>query len=94
MKDDQIYLKHVLEAILKIEKYVENISEDQFMNKEVIQDACIRQIMMIGEAVKQISDELKNLNKDVYWKQIAGMRDKLIHDYLGVDLEAVWETIK
>ncbi len=94
MKDDSVYLKHMLQAISRIESYTEGISRKEFANKTLIQDAVIRQIEIIGEASKQVSSDLKKKSLSVPWKDIAGMRDKLVHDYLGVDINAVWATVE
>lgn len=91
-KDDQVYLKHILEAITWIEEYIKNVSREEYLDNHLIQDGVIRQVGIIGEATKHLSTEFKENYGNVSWKDIAGMRDKLIHDYLGVDLEAVWET--
>ncbi len=94
MKDAGVYIKHILGAIEKIEKYTKNVTKAQFLEKSLIQDAVIRQIEIIGEASKLVSNKIKSKNTKIPWKDIAGMRDKLIHAYFGVDLEAVWETLK
>ncbi len=91
-KDDSVYLRHILDAIEKIKEYLQKINESEFSQNSLVQDAVIRQLGIIGEAVKRLSPELRKIHKDFPWKDIAGMRDKLIHDYFGVDLEAVWLT--
>ncbi|HSK75491.1 MAG TPA: DUF86 domain-containing protein [Thermoanaerobaculia bacterium] len=91
MSRSDLYLQHVLDAIGKIERYVE-VGYDEFMNASHWQDAVIRQLEIIGEAVKRISPELLRQRPDIPWRRIAGMRDVLIHDYMGVDLEAVWQV--
>ena len=91
-KDSQVYLKHILEAITWIEEYIKDISREDCLDNHLIQDGVIRQIGIIGEAAKHLTDEFKKNYKNVSWKDIAGMRDKLVHDYFGVDIEAVWET--
>jgi uncharacterized protein with HEPN domain len=93
-KDDSIYVEHILECIERILKYTDGISKDKFSKDEMIQDAVIRNIEIIGEASKKISQNFRKSNSHVPWKEIAGMRDKLIHDYLGVDIEVIWRTIK
>lgn len=91
-RDDSVYLRHILDAIAKIERYVQDVDADSFFQEEMRQDAVIRQIEIIGEATKRVSADLRNKHFHVPWQDITGMRDKLIHDYLGVDLKRVWAT--
>jgi uncharacterized protein with HEPN domain len=93
-RDDSVYLKHIRDAILKIEGYTKRVSVSSFKTDTLIQDGVIRQIEIIGEATKRLSDEIRKDNKDVPWEDIAGMRDKFIHDYFGVDIEKVWLTVQ
>lgn len=93
-KDNSFFLNHILESISKISSYLGEITQEQFLNNSLIQDATIRQLEIIGEAVKNISVEIRDSHKDIPWQDIAGMRDKLIHHYFGIDLDLVWHTIK
>lgn len=93
-KDDLVYLQHILDSIKWIESYVSDISQEQFLVDHLVQDAVIRQIEIIGEASKKLSNSLKQKYPNTPWKDIAGMRDKLIHGYFGVDIEAVWVTVE
>ena len=90
--NDSIYLQHILDAIQKISLYLQGIDKDKFLKNSLIQDGVIRQLEIIGEATKQISLELRDQQSSIPWSQMAGMRDKLIHHYFGVDLETVWLT--
>ena len=90
MKGDRLYLRHILDAIEKIENYVA-VGRDLFVSTSHWQDAVIRQLEIIGEASKKLSKQLCLRYTDVPWRRIAGLRDVLIHDYMGVDVIAVWE---
>ena len=89
---DRLYLGHVLEAIDAIADFTRD-GKTAFMTDRKTQSAVIRQIEVIGEAVKQLSESLTRSAPDVPWKLIAGTRDRLIHAYFKVDLEAVWSMV-
>ena len=93
-RDDSVYLKHIRDAVLKIESYTKKLSSATFNKDTLIQDAVIRQIEIIGEATKRLSEKIRKGSTDIPWDDIAGMRDKLIHDYFGVDIEKVWITVQ
>jgi uncharacterized protein with HEPN domain len=91
-REDTVYLKHIRDAIARVEEYIQGVDESAFRKSSLIQDAVIRQIEIIGEAVKRLSPQFRSSCPDIPWQDIAGMRDKLIHDYFGVDIEKVWIT--
>ena len=93
-RDDSVYLRHILDAISRIEEYLHGVDEEIFYQHYLVQDGVIRQLEIIGEASKRLSREVRASCPNVPWPDIAGMRDKLIHDYFGVDLEAVWLTAR
>lgn len=93
-KDPRIFIEHVLECIEKIEEYVKDATKDDFFRSTQLQDAVIRRIEIIGEAIKNLPMEIKEKYPDIAWKDIVGMRDVLIHGYFGVDLELTWKVAK
>ena len=93
-KDDFIFIEHIIDAIKKIEKYTESININEFINNELIQDGVIRNFEIIGEATKKLSKEFIGKYTGIPWKKVAGMRDILAHDYIGIDLWAIWDTIE
>ena len=93
MKEDRVYLLHIAEAIASIQDYAA-VGKNDFFARKMVQDAVIRNLEIIGEAVKHISPQTRLLAPEVPWQKIAGLRDVLIHDYFGVDLETVWLVVE
>ena len=93
MRDYTLYLKDILAAIESIEDFIAGMDLDTFQIDDKTTSAVMRKLEIIGEAVKQIPDEIRQKHSQVPWKEMAGMRDKLIHFYFGVDYHLVWKTI-
>jgi uncharacterized protein with HEPN domain len=93
-KDPKVFLSHILDSIELIEEYSKGVQEARFHKKRELQDAIIRRLEIIGEAVKNLSVTFKAKYPDIPWKQIAGMRDILIHEYFDVDLFLTWKVVK
>ncbi|MCD6595429.1 DUF86 domain-containing protein [bacterium] len=91
MKKDIIRVKHILDSIEKIESLIQQ-GREVYYSDETVQDSIIRKLEIIGEAVKYLSPEFTNRYPEISWKEFAGMRDVLIHQYFGVDLEVVWRV--
>lgn len=92
-KDDRVYLLHMLEAIGQIREYTRELDYHRFKSSRLVQDGVIRQLEILGEATKNLSSTTRAKAPDIPWKDMAGMRDVLVHQYFGVDLDAVWATV-
>ena len=94
LKNQKPLLQHILDEIDFILKYTKDISFKTLVNDEILQRAIARSLEIIGEAVKQMSEDFKEQNKEIEWKKIAGFRDILIHRYFNIDWEIVWDIIQ
>lgn len=92
-KDPKIFLRHIIESIEWIEAYSKNLTKEDFFKSQQVQDALIRRVEIIGEAVKNLPGDFKEKHPSIPWQEIAGMRDVLIHEYFGVALNQVWVVI-
>jgi len=92
MKDDSIYIEHIIVSIERILFYIAEIDRSSFLKDLKTQDAVVRQLEIIGEATKKISFDFREKYPNIPWLDMAGMRDRLIHDYIDVDFEIVWKT--
>ncbi len=93
MKEDKPYVLHILDSISKLQGQCRGLGKENFVSNEVMREYGVRKLEIIGEAVKQLSGKLKEAHTEVEWQKIAGMRDKLIHHYMGVDYGIVWDAI-
>jgi uncharacterized protein with HEPN domain len=90
---DEVYLRHILEALDRIVTYTRD-GRDRFMADQMVQDATVRNLEIVGEATKRLSPEVRTAHPDIPWASMSGMRDVLIHNYMGVDLGIVWEVVE
>lgn len=89
-----LYISDILKSINKIEEYTREIKENEFNNNSLIQDAILRRLEIIGEAVRNLPKEFKEQYTGIPWDRIAGMRNIVAHEYFGVNLKRVWKTVK
>jgi uncharacterized protein with HEPN domain len=92
-RDARVHVAEIRESIAKIEEYTVSIDSDCFLRNSQIQDAVLRRLEIIGEAVKHIPKEIRRQHPEVPWKEIAGLRDVLIHEYFGVKPERIWKVV-
>ena len=93
MKDDAVYLQHVLECIARIEQYTKS-GRTEFMASTLIQDGVVRNLQTLGQSVLKLSEALQSSHPEVDWKSIIGLRNVLVHDYLGVSITRIWEIVE
>ena len=93
-RDPRLYLDEILESITQIETYTAGLTAEQYQGNQLVQDAVVRRLEIIGEAVKHLPAEIKEQHSEVPWKRIAGTRDVLIHEYFGVDVDLTWAVVK
>lgn len=94
MKDDRLYLIHIKECIERIESYIVGKDKRQFLDSTLIQDAIIRNLQVLAESTQRLSDDIKENRSEVDWFKIAGFRNVLVHDYLGIEIERVWNVLE
>ena len=87
------YLRDILDAIMKTRQFVEGMDFDGFCSDDKTVFAVVRALEIIGEATKKIPDEVRERYPDLHWREMAGLRDKLAHDYFGANLDVVWKTV-
>lgn len=93
-KEPKEYLKHIQDECLYVISVSENLSFDDFLEDETLKRAVVRSLEIIGEATKKIPNDIKVKWNTIQWKNMAGMRDRLIHDYMGVNYTIVWDVVK
>lgn len=94
MDKDQNYLKHILDSIAFLEDFINDKNFDEFRSSRAVQNVIIRELEVIGEAAKRLSENFKNKYSEIPWKDISGMRDRLIHDYFKIDYKIVWQVVQ
>ena len=93
-RDDSVYLHPILDAINLIEEYTKEMTENEFLSNSMAHDAVVRQIEIIGEAARHISEEFKEKHSKLPWWKMTGIRNKVIHEYFIVNYAIVWDTVK
>ena len=91
---DKVRLQHALEAISKIQEYIEGETIESFAENTMVLDACLRQFQIVGEACNKVSKELQEENNSIPWRQIIGLRIIVVHQYFGVDEKVIWDIIQ
>ena len=93
MKDNKIYLEDIISSIKKIEKYINDISFEEFSDNEMIVDAVVRNLEIIGEAARNLEDDFKEINSHIPWRNMIGLRNIMIHEYFGIALNIIWKIV-
>ena len=90
----KLYIKDILDSIKNIRDYTNGLTSEEFRDRKIVIDAVVRNFEIIGEAAKNIPDNVKSLHRQIPWREMSGMRNKVIHEYFGIDLDIVWKTIQ
>ena len=93
MRDYKLYLDDIIEATKRIEKYTKGLTLERFKKNDLTIDGVVRNLEIIGEAVKNIPTNVKDKHPDIEWKKIAGLRDILAHEYFGIDVDILWDIV-
>lgn len=94
MKEDRLYLIHIEESLDKIHEYIADLDFPDFIQKSLVQDAVLRNLQVLAESTQRLSTDFKAAHPEIEWYKIAGLRNILVHDYLGIDMETVWLVVK
>lgn len=90
----KLYIKDILDSIKSIREYTNGLTFKEFRSKKIVIDAVVRNFEIIGEVARNIPADVKSLHREIPWRQMSGMRNKVIHEYFGIDLDIVWKTIQ
>ena len=93
-RDWRILLEDILEAAAKIEQYTKNLTQDDFIKNSMVVDAVVRNLEIIGEAAKNVPSGVQNKLQHIPWKKLTGIRNRIVHEYFGVDLNIIWFIIE
>ena len=94
MKDDRLYLIHIGECIDRIESYTQGMAKEAFLTSSLVQDAVVRNLQTLAESTQRLSERAKESRPEIEWYKIAGFRNVLVHDYLAVDVEKIWNIVQ
>jgi len=92
MRDDRVYLKHIRDSLLEVRQFIEGESYESFLENRMMQNAVMRSFEVVGEAARRVSPEFREAHPELPWRLMGDFRNKLIHDYFGLDLDIIWTT--
>jgi len=93
-RNDAVYLRHIVDAIACVQGYLAGVSADRFLANRLLQDGVVRQLQIIGEAARNVSDDFKNAHPELPWSLMIGIRNRLVHVYFEVNLSIIWDTAR